>query len=277
MKLKMFNFWGWLTTHPVALFNVAAVLFIIVGGIGYLYYQSTREIDVLKDWRIELTDVPERRMMTVDGVQKDVAIYNPGDSLLFTSQSEKLENATGITYRYIVCIAVREFKEREILIDTQPAVRNVGVSPKRDNAIFIPDVTRFEGLPRLCKLVIDIGYDNVTLQRDHNEHAETELFLVEEEELTATEARKLIAELNARIKELEAIGAINETATPTTNIETQAPTPAPQSSTQPANPSPTQSRVAEGTAREQAGTPADDRTPLGRLPVIGGLLDGLGL
>lgn len=216
MRLKALNFWTWLKTHPIAFFNVLAVLALLIGSVGYFVYLSTKKIDVLSSWSIGITEAREFRDVVVDGVNYEhIPVYHPGDSLLFTSESNKTEAANGNTSRMIVCIQTGGFKEREIQLDTLPAVRAVGKSPKRANAIFVPDVTQFEGLPRLCKLVIDIGYDNVVLWRDASEHAETNLFLVEEEELTAADARRLINELEEKIKQLETIGARTSSATTT--------------------------------------------------------------
>jgi hypothetical protein len=241
MKMK---FQWWMTVlrqHPRAAINIAAVVVALLVLIGGLLYAAFRPIDVLKDWKIEIASAREYRDVMIDGKKVNVPVYNPGDSLLFTSTSEKLENADGTTYRYIVCIPTGSFKEKEILIDTQPAVRPIGKSPKRENFIPIPSVSQFAGLPRLCKLVIDIGYDSVSLQRDWNEHAETGLFLVEEQELDADEARKLINELQKKIEQLEAIAA--RTGAPVSSITVtpdvvsgQTPVPVSEPTTAPATP-----------------------------------------
>ena len=200
MKLKFREWWNWATQRPTVLINLIGILIIVLGTIGYFIYQQTRSIDVLTGWEIHTSAPTQTR--EIDG--KVVSVYNPGESLVFTSKSTKLTEATGTTTRTIVCEATATQPEREIQLDTLPATRPVGESPKRENAITVPDVSQFTELPRWCKLVIDITYTSVSgTGRSWSEHAETERFLVEEATLNPTAIRELIKTLTERIDELE--------------------------------------------------------------------------
>src|SRR5690606_7888845 len=121
------------------------------------------------------------------------------------SQSTKLMDARGTTTRTLVCAPTPRQAEREIQLDVIPATRPPGYSPPRESAITLPDVTQYDGLPRSCRLIIDIVYQKIALARNHTEHAESDLFLVEEVRLTPKEAKEQIEGLIRRIEELEAL------------------------------------------------------------------------
>lgn len=234
MKLKFKEWWGWAVHRPTVLVNVIGLLIIIVGGGAYIVYQSVRPVDVLKDWEIAISSAPEYRM--INGVR--TAIYHPGDSLVFTSKSTKVENSEGTASRMIVCEAVGELKAREIQLDTLPATRPAGQNPERENAIVVPDVAQFAGLPRTCYLVIDIAYSNVALWRGHNEHAQTEPFIVEEAVLNPVAIRKQIQELNDKIDLLEAQLSTAEGSTPPGRPTTVGGASSEEAAAQPATPAP---------------------------------------
>lgn len=199
MKLKFQEWWRWATTRPTVLVNVIGILIIVVGFVSYFIYQQTRDLDVLKDWNISTVPTETRQ---IDGVP--VAVYHPGDSLIFTSNSVKLTDAKGTTSRMIVCEATENQARREIQLDALPAVRPPGVNGPAENAIVLPDVSQYQGLPRWCVLSIDIVYDNVyNTGRSWSEHAQTTPFIVEENALNPTEIRKQIKELTDKITELE--------------------------------------------------------------------------
>lgn len=171
------------------------VLFIVAIIIGFIEL-TTRPIDVLQDWKMTLTEVEERN-------KQGLAVYNPGDTLLFTSTSKKLVDAEGIISRSIVCKTEGSVNMIDIRLDTLPAAKPSGVNKPSSNAIFVPDVARFNGLPRECHLSIDVCYKDVILWRDHCEHAQTEEFLVQEQSLGANELREEIKLLRLKIEELE--------------------------------------------------------------------------
>lgn len=191
--------WHWAIQRPTVIVNVIGLSIMIGGGLLSLLYFSTTKIDVLDDWRVDLVSVNNYRV--VDG--KRYPVYNPGGSLIFTSEANKLSNANGTTNRSIVCKPTDKLPEREIMLDTLPANRPAGETPVRDNGIVVPEVSQFAELPRFCKLVITIGYKDVVFWRDHNEYAETDYFIVEERELSPASIRSMIDEANRRIKDLE--------------------------------------------------------------------------
>lgn len=194
--MRRFSNWlGWVANRPTVIINLC---FLVVIAIVF-FYLLNKPINVLSGWTVELSSVENYRV--VNGAR--MAVYNPGDTLLFTSKSTKLIDAGGTTTRTIVCDATSTADPIEIQLDTLPAGRPVGESPKRDNALDIPDVKKFKELPRICRIVFDITYPNVILWRDGQEHAETERFLVEESQLTPEKVKALIDELNAKIDQLE--------------------------------------------------------------------------
>lgn len=223
MRTQIKMWWRWASARPTVIINLVGLAVIIIGGGAYLTYQSFRPLDVLRDWHIAISS--PQAFKTVDG--KRLPVYHPGESLVFTSTSVKLIDVTGLTSRMIVCDATDKLKEREIQLDTSPATRPAGYNPARENAVVVPDVTQFAGLPRTCRLVIDIAYENVALGRGYNEHAQTGDFIVEEEPLDAASIRRQISDLNARIKDLEKkLSAAESSRTVIVN-------PQPQQSTQP--------------------------------------------
>lgn len=192
--------WGaWLRHRPVAIINIVGILVIIIGGGAYVVYQAFRPLDVLSKWDISISAVKEYRV--IDGER--LAVFHPGDSLIFYSQSVKTEPATGITVRTIVCEATDEQPAREIQLDSLPANRQPGEVKPRENAITVPDVSQFKKLPRTCYLSIDITYTNVALWRSAAEHSQSEDFLVEEPVLDPIKIQAQIDELNQRITDVK--------------------------------------------------------------------------
>lgn len=274
MKLKALNLWTWFKAHPTALINLIGIAIIIFGIFGYVVYKATQPIDVLSDWKIAVSQPTQKRV--IDG--KEVPIFNPGDSLIFTSKSVKLLSAKGTTSRMIVCDATPDFKEREIQLDTLVAARPPGVTPVRENAIVVPDVTQFQGLPRWCRLVIDVVYEDVdNTGRTWTEHAETEKFIVEEAVLNMKQLLEKIQTLEKEIVDLKS--QLPDNGSEVSGVSAVVnPQPAPASG---GTPAPSQPQTNTGTTGGQVAQnptpPADDRSALGRLPLVGGLLDQLGL
>lgn len=192
IKLKLAGWYGWVKHRPLVIIN----LFFVFVILGIFVYLMNRPLDVLQNWRVELVDV-------VNVSESGKAVYNPGDTLVFRSSSTKLSDAEGVTTRMIVCEATGSRGIREIQLDTLPATRPSGVNEPRDNAITIPDVTQFDGLPRDCYLSFDVCYKDVILWRDHCEHAQTPVFTVEEGHLDDKEIRDQIESLRNQIKALE--------------------------------------------------------------------------
>jgi len=219
MRLKLIGWWNWITHRPLVLLNIAFVA-VILGG---LFYLSVKPIDVLTDWKIELTDVK-----MYDG---DKPVYNPGDTLVFQSGSVKHYNATGTSIRTIICEATNGRDAREIQLDSIPATRPQGSNPPRDNAIVIPDVTQFDGLPRDCYLNFDVCYTDVILWRDSCERNRTVTFTVQEAVVKPEDVKRQIEDLQKKIDLLESgTGVDTTTSTPapvTNNNTSRTTTPAP--------------------------------------------------
>lgn len=239
-------------------------------------YQLFRPLNVLDDWEIQTSGATEYTV--INGVR--MPVYNPGDSLVFTSTSKKVAEAQGTTTRMIVCESTETQETREIQLDTLPATRPTGVNAKRENAIIIPDVAQFDGLPRICRLVIDIGYQNVALWRNHTEHAETERFVVEERRLDAKAIEDEIKRLNEEIENLKTQANSLKTSSVTIAGPTQPSQPrttARLSPTPPAvNPQPsTQAPTPWQNGRD---VPTETRPePITGVPLLDGVIRGLGL
>ena len=189
----------WLLRNPIALINV---IFIILIAIGF-FRLMTQEIDVLAEWDVNIVEAREYRNVTINDEKQSVPVFNPGDILLLISKSTKLVNANGSTARVIICAATETRPEIEIHLDSFPANRAAGKIPVRQNAIIIPDVTQFDGLPRTCRLTLDIAYSDVILWRDHNERAETSYFIVEEKILNNDSVLEKIKEIESQINRLK--------------------------------------------------------------------------
>lgn len=200
MNHKVVTWFNWVKHRPVAIINITGIAIIIFGLGGYLLYESVRPLDVLVDFSISVSMPKETRI--VDGIQ--YAIYHPGDSFVFTSKATKLIDITGNASRMIVCEETSTQRRREIQLDNIAAVRPSGKLTPSDNAVVIPDVTQFEKLPRYCRLVINVTYDNISLNRSLSEHAETETFIVEDLVFDAKSLSDQISKLKLQLQELEA-------------------------------------------------------------------------
>lgn len=264
MKKNKFTLWlHWIAQRPLAIVNLIGIIIIFVGFSGFFIFQATRDINVLDDWTIETSNARVTRV--VEGTP--VSAYKPGDSLVFTSQSVKVADAKGTIVRSIVCEATADQEVREIQLDTIPASRPAGKIPKRENAIVIPDVVQFEKLPRWCKLVIDITYENVHgTGRSQAEHAESDRFLVEEAVLDPAAIRRQVQEFEKRIEDLER--QLNESGAQIQPTPTVTPQNAAPITPQQVNP-PVASNPPLPTQPATPAQPADDRSALGRLPVVG--------
>lgn len=187
IKSKAATSGKWLLGHPVALLNVIGIVF----AFGLFFFLMEKPIDVLKDWKIETTQT---------AVGKKLPVYHPNEVLQFTSKSEKLISAEGTSTRFFECDAIGKLTAREIQLDSIPANRPPGTNPPRENAIVVPDVLQFNGLPRICRLVINVCYDNVILWRDHCEQAKSNDFRVEESKLNPAKIQEQIENLKNQIK-----------------------------------------------------------------------------
>lgn len=270
---RSFSTWvRWAKHRPTVIINLLGILVIILGITGWFIYQQNRSIDVLSNWTIELSSPKETR--EVDGVT--VAVYHPNESLVFASKSTKLIDSEGVTTRMIVCEATETQAAREIQLDTIPATRPVGSSPKRENAVTVPDVTQFAGLPRWCKLVIDVTYRDVAgTGRTQQEHAETARFLVEEAKLDTEGLLLKIQSLQNQIEELKA--QLPSNGGSATSVENTPTAPTSSTPTTSSNGSSSASTPATPPSTPASQPPVDDRSALGRLPLVGGLLDAIGL
>lgn len=276
MRNRFKAFWAWAIHRPTVIINIIGLVILFGGAAGYYVYQQNRSIDVLQNWHVSLVPTETRE---VDG--KDVAVYHPNDSLVFTSSSTKVADAQGTSSRMLVCPAQDGQARREIQLDTLPATRPAGVNQPAENAVTLPDVAQYSSLPRYCILQINIIYQDVNgTGRSWPERAETDPFIVEENVLNPAQIRKQIDELNDRIQSLE---AQLSAATSSSSIQTQrnaTGTSTPQSGTN--TPSTGTNVSSGGTATGNSGTttppaPVDDGFQLHDIPVIGGLLGGLGL
>ena len=271
--MRSFSTWlHWAKHRPTVIINLIGISILVFGAIGWFVYQQNRSIDVLKDWEIAVSSPKETR--EVDGVT--VAVYHPNESLVFTSKSTKLIASEGVTTRMIVCEATETQAAREIQLDTIPATRPVGSSPKRESAVTVPDVAQFAGLPRWCKLVIDVTYRDVAgTGRTQQEHAETPRFLVEEAKLDTEGLLLKIQSLQNQIKELKSQLPTN--GGDATSVQDTPITPSrPQSSNSTTN-NTTNNSTTNNTTTNNNTTQEDNKSALGRLPVVGGLFDALGL
>lgn len=272
--MRSFKTWvEWAKHRPTVIINLIGISILVFGAIGWFVYQQNRSIDVLQNWTIEVSSPKELR--EIDG--KMVAVYHPNESLVFSSKSVKVNEAEGTSNRMIVCEATDTQAAREIQLDTLPATRPVGTSPKRENAITVPDVAQFAGLPRWCKLVIDVTYKDVNgTGRTQSEHAETERFLVEEAKLDTEGLLLKIQSLEKQTEELKAQLPTN--GGDATSVQDTPPVPSrPQSSSSTTNNTTNNSTTNNTTTNNNNTTQEDDRSALGRLPVVGGLLDAIGL
>lgn len=263
MKQRFTTWVRWVAHRPIAIINVLGILIILIGGGGTFAYLLNKPIDVLQDWSIQTTD---------QGNNGELPSYMPGGTLEFVSQSTKVVSAEGTSTRVFDCDATASAQAREIQLSPIPANRAPGYNAPRENAIIVPAVNEFDGLPRTCRLVISVCYQDVVLWRDHCETAKTNDFLVQEEKFNPEQIRQQINDLNERIRQLEAqLLAVGDQPASNSPI---ASTPSPQSTASP--PTITQNPTVPAAPSTPA-TPQDDRSALGRLPLIGGLLDGLGL
>lgn len=185
----------WVGKKPIALINLFGLTVIIVGGGSVFYHLLTKPIDVLQDWEISTTLQP---------INGNLPIYSPGGTLEFVSASNKLTSAEGVTTRVFDCDAIDTAQAREIQLPPLPANRAPGFNAPRENAIVVPAVNEFNGLPRTCRLIINVCYQDVILWRDHCETARSNDFLVAEKKINAEEIRRQIDDLNKRIEQLEA-------------------------------------------------------------------------
>lgn len=186
----------WINRHPIVVINL-----LFVALISFMFfYQAFRPLDVLQDWTLSLTGVREYRV--IDGERYPV--YHPGEVLTFKSSSVKLVDARGTTSRVLICQPTPAQEEREIQLDIIPATKPAGYSEPRENGIVLPDVAQYDGLPRTCRLIINVVYENVALWRNHTESARTEPFIVEEVRYTPAQLKAEIDRLKQRIKDLEA-------------------------------------------------------------------------
>lgn len=174
---------------PLAILN--SVFLLMIAGI-FLYLVTT-PINVLDNWTIKTVQQSENG---------ELPVFNPNTSLIFNSESVKISSAKGDATRYLEC---RDNSGRTVSVqlDVVPVGRPAGNQPPQDNSIIVPDTTQFDGLPKMCRLVIDIFYSNVVLWRDHTEHAESNWFIVDEPSLTREEILKRIIELETQIEELK--------------------------------------------------------------------------
>lgn len=263
MKERFISWLHWLRKRPIAIINLVGIIIIVLGGAGTFLYLLNKPIDVLENWTVSTTK------KEVDG---KLPSYTPGGTLEFVSTSTKLISAEGTTTRIFDCDATSSATAREIALTPAPANRAPGYNAPKENSIIVPAVNEFNGLPRTCRVVFNVCYQNVVLWRDHCETARTNDFLVEEMGINPAEIRQQIDELNERIRQLEAqlVASGNEQQPVASTAPPQAAAQAP-TATQPApsNPSVNQPNA--------PATPADDRSALGRLPLVGGLFDSLGL
>lgn len=273
--MRNFSAWvEWAKHRPTVIINLVGILVIVFGLAGWFIYQQNRSVDVLQNWTIELSSPKEVR--EIDG--KMVAVYHPNESLVFASKSVKLIEAEGVTTRMIVCEATDTQAAREIQLDTLPATRPIGSSPKRENAVTVPDVAQFAGLPRWCKLVIDVTYKDVLgTGRTQQEHAETERFLVEEATMTTQELLDKIQGLEDQINQLKSqlpTGTNTDSSQQQSSPSVSSSTPRTSTTNNTTNNSTTNNTTNNNTTQTP---PTDDRSALGRLPVVGRLLDAIGL
>lgn len=230
----------WAKTHPTMVINIIGLAMLFGLILGMFIYLVNKPIDVLKDWTIQTTLQPA----------KGKPVYHPNESLEFISKSTKLVSADGITTRILDCDAVGTAGAREIQLDQLLANRAPGEMASRENSIIVPDVVKFNGLPRVCRLVINVCYNNVILWRDHCETAHSNDFIIEESKLDPVKVQEQIKGLQNQIKDLEEkLVSMRNEPNVTNNVtyvspqeEESTPTPqaaAPQTNNPPANPEPT--------------------------------------
>lgn len=190
-------FWGWLLAHPVALINLILAFIAAV----FFMYLVTKPIDVLANWSVATSKQSK---------EGDLPVYYPGGTLEFISRSDKLIPAEGETVRIFDCDATETQPAREIQLDKLTANRPPGAITPKENSIIVPSVLEFNGLPRICRIVFNVCYNDVILWRDHCEAARTNDFIVQEEPITSENLRRELDELKRRQEELEAKQAVYE-------------------------------------------------------------------
>lgn len=134
------------------------LLLILIATVVYLL---TKPINVLTDWKVSVT-------------KKE---YYPAETLKFTSKAVKLIDAQGHATRYLDCPSDNNQSDR-IELPSLPVNRKAGATPLKTNQIDLPKASRFNTLPRECRLHIDVCYLNVIVWRDKCESNETDLFTV---------------------------------------------------------------------------------------------------
>ena len=185
----------WLSSRPVAMLSFI-MLMTLTGLVGY---QLFRPLDVLTDWDITIIDPVETRKVG----DRTLPVFRPNDTLLIRSTSHKLMDTSGTATRSLICEENDINYEHEIFLDASPVGRKPGATPFRDNAIILPDVAQYDGLPRVCKLHVSIVYRNVALFRHHTEEQSSPSFIIEEFKLDREQIAEKVLELSSRIEQLK--------------------------------------------------------------------------
>lgn len=239
----------WLNTHPRALVNLVFIFIIL----GIFVYQLVRPIDVLTNWTVCVVSNSESDVCDEQSTEKKV--YTPNRTLEFISSSTKLISAEGVTTRYIDCDATETQRAREIQLSSMIANRSPGQIPPKETSIVIPSMDEFNGLPRTCRIVFNICYNNVILWRDHCETTRTNDFIVQEETLDPEAIRLQIQELQNRIIELEKLIQTKQTGHSQPRARQAQPQTTPSTQTNNSN-NTTTNNTTNNIVREQESTPA---------------------
>lgn len=135
---------------------------LLITLIAVVVYLLTKPIDVLSKWKVSVTKTE----------------YYPAETLKFTSEAIKLIDAQGHATRYLDCPADDNNQSDRIELPSLPVNRKAGATPLKTNQIDLPKASRFNTLPRTCRLHIDVCYLDVIVWRDKCESNETGLFTI---------------------------------------------------------------------------------------------------
>lgn len=234
-----------------ALFTLSAVILL-------MSFLLTMNVTVLKDWKLS---VP-------------AAEIHAGDTVTLVSAYTKVRDVTGKSVRYIECqnansVYIR-YPLNEAVANRQKGSGGTGVVVKVPESI--------PNLPTICKFTIAITYDVYPWRKVNVSNSTNEFQLLPKrdvpQEVTLSEPSSAQTNQGLALAPVSSqTDSISSTSSP--NNTPTSPSAQPNNSQNAAMPDGTPTSA----ERTLAPTPqtSDDRSALGRLPIVGGLLNAIGL